>query len=274
MMMKDGKSWFTKITDAIMREPQDKDELIESLRDAYTRELMDKDSLTMIEGVLAISQMQVRDIMIPKAQATMITEKDKLKDIVTMTIASGHSRFPVTNEKRDEVIGILLAKELLPFTIGIKKNFEINDLLRPVLFIPESKRLDILLKEFKQNKNHMAIVADEHGGIAGLITLEDILEQIVGQISDELDPEDKKNHITEIEDGKYLVQAQTTVAEINDYFQVNLDSEEMDTIGGLVLKEKGYMPSIGEVVKIPPFSIIVTHADQRKLHLLELSIKK
>lgn len=264
-------NWLNKITDALMREPQDKEELIEILRDAYERKLMDKESLTMIEGVLQISQMQVRDIMIPKAQATFIVESNKLKEIIPTIINSGHSRFPVLDNNHTEVLGILLAKEILPYLNG-KDKFKLEDVLRPVTFTPESKRLDTLLKEFKQNKNHMAIVANEHGGMAGLITLEDILEQIVGQIEDESDPEEPKNYITKASNNTYIVNAQTPVLEFNSYFNTNLDSEAMDTIGGLVLKSKGYMPTKDEVVHLNNLTIRVISADQKMLKLLEVTV--
>lgn len=271
-MSTEHKSWLDKISDVLMREPQDQEELLTLLRDAHERNLLDKDALTMIEGVFQVAQMQAGDIMVPKAQTIMIEESNKLKDIIPTITSSGHSRFPVMNKDHTEVMGILLAKELIAYATDSKKKFKLSDILRPAVFIPESKRLDVLLKDFRQNKNHMAIVADEHGGIAGLVTIEDVLEQIVGQIEDEFDPVEHKNNITIVNETTFLVKAQTPIEEINDYFQVSLDNKEMDTIGGLVLKEKGYLPTTGETVKISSFTLKVIRTDNRKLNLLELSV--
>jgi len=267
-MSDDHKSWIDKIGDALSREPQDRDDLLELLHDAHQRGLLNRDAMAMIEGVLQVSHMQVRDIMIPKAQMVMIESESQLKDIINTIAESGHSRFPVLSEDHEEIIGILMAKALV--THRQRSNFDINSLIRKATFIPESKRLDVLLKEFRLNKNHMAIVIDEYGGVAGLVTIEDVLEEIVGEIEDEYDNDDSNALIRQVNDQEYLVQAQTNIEDINAYFKLKIQAEDIDTIGGLVLKQTGYVPKQDEIIILPDFEVRIVKADERKIQLIKL----
>lgn len=254
---KDGKakSWFGKLGQLLQSEPQDRDQLLEVLRDAQQNELLDGDALSMIEGVMQVSEMQVRDIMIPRSQMVVVELDNTPEQTLPVVIASAHSRFPVVGESRDEVLGILLAKDLLPMFIqqnGDETRLNIRDLLRPAVFIPESKRLNVLLKEFRASRNHMAIVVDEYGGVAGLVTIEDVLEQIVGEIEDEHDFEDDL-YILKHEDGQHIVKAITPVEDFNEHFGTELSDEEFDTIGGLVMNAFGHLPKRGESIELGNF---------------------
>lgn len=267
------RSWLERLSYALLREPQDREQLITLLRDAQQRQLLDEHALGMIEGVLQVSEMQVRDIMIPRPQMVVITEKNTSKELLSIVIDSGHSRFPVIGDHRDEVIGILLAKDLIP---SLSKNniqeIKIRDISRPVLFVPESKRLDMLLQEFRLKHHHMAIVIDEYGGIAGLVTIEDVLEQIVGEIEDEHDI-DEEGFIKKHSETSYILKAITPLDEFNHYFKMNLNDNEFNTIGGLVLKEFGHLPKRGESIIINNFRFRVLRADNRRIHLLRLTLK-
>ena len=265
------RSWFERLSQVLLGEPQDREHLKEVLRDAEHRNLLDADALAMIEGVLQVSELRVRDIMIPRAQMVCVERDAPLEDSLKRIIESGHSRFPVVGESRDEVVGILLAKDLLVYTAGMEKDFHIRDILRPAVFIPESKRLNILLKEFRANRNHMAIVVDEYGGVAGLITIEDVLEQIVGEIADEHDV-DEGTYIKDHGGNHYTLKALTPIEEFNEYFGTEFSDSEFDTIGGLVMSEMGHLPQPGEMVEIGPFIFKVLHADSRRLHLLEMEV--
>jgi magnesium and cobalt transporter len=267
------RSWLERLGQAISGEPQDRGDLLEILRDAQRRNLLDADALHMMDGVLSVSEMQARDIMIPRSQMTVVERDAPLPEFLPVIIASAHSRFPVIGENRDEVIGILLAKDLLPY-VGEKEGaFNIRDLLRPALIIPESKRLDMLLKEFRSSRNHMAVVVDEYGGVAGLVTIEDVLEQIVGEIEDEHDIEDEDD-ILPAAKGHWSVRALTTIEDFNDYFNSSFSDEEFDTIGGLVMNGFGHMPRRGERIEMNGFSFSVLRADNRRLYLLEVSRSK
>lgn len=268
------KTWLERLSQALLREPQDREQLVKLLRDAEQRHLLDAQALTMIEGVLQISEMQVRDIMIPRAQMVFINHVLPLHKFLPQVIESGHSRFPVIGEDRDEVIGILLAKDLLPYhNDEQKKHFNIKDILRPSMFVPESKRLDILLQEFRRNRNHMAIVVDEYGGVAGLVTIEDVLEQIVGEIEDEYDIDDEA-FIKKISETQYTIKALTPIEEFNEYFAVLFDDREFDTIGGIVMHAFGHLPKRGETIVIDNFRFKVLSADNRRIHLLRMQIRK
>lgn len=266
------RSWLERLTNLLIREPQDREQLMNVLRDAEERDLLSSEMLSMIESVLQVSEMQVREVMVPKSQMIVIEKDTSLETILPMVIESGHSRFPVLDTDGEDVIGILLAKDLLRYYF--KKNipeFKMDEILRPVKFVPQSKRLDILLREFRVNRNHMAIVIDEYGHVAGLVTIEDVLEQIVGDIEDEYDigEEDKiKKH----DDVTYTVKASTPIEEFNEYFGSDLKTDEYDTIGGLLLKGFEHLPKRGETIKIDRFRFKVLHSDNRRIHLLEVKL--
>jgi len=266
------RSWLDRLSQAFSAEPRNRQDLIELLRDAQQRHLLDADALVMIEGVLEVSEMQVRDIMIPRSQMVVVERDAGLHQILPIITESAHSRFPVIGENRDEVIGILLAKDLLPYFMdGGETGFNVRDILRPAVFIPESKRLNVLLKEFRASRNHIAIVVDEYGGVAGLVTIEDVLEQIVGEIADEHDVEDEL-FIMKHSDSRFTVKALTPVEEFNEYFGMAFSDEEFDTIGGLVMREFGHLPRRGETRQIGRLRFKVLHADSRRLHLLQLTV--
>jgi len=266
------RSWLDRLSQAFSAEPRNRQDLIEILRDAQQRHLLDADALVMIEGVLEVSEMQVRDIMIPRSQMVVVERDAGLHQILPIITESAHSRFPVIGENRDEVIGILLAKDLLPYFMdGGEAGFNVRDILRPAVFIPESKRLNVLLKEFRASRNHIAIVVDEYGGVAGLVTIEDVLEQIVGEIADEHDVEDEL-FIMKHSDSRFTVKALTPIEEFNEYFGMAFSDEEFDTIGGLVMREFGHLPRRGEVRQIGRLRFKVLHADSRRLHLLQLTV--
>jgi magnesium and cobalt transporter len=271
---KNTRSWLERLSQALLREPQDREQLVNLLRDAEQRNLLDAQALSMIEGVLEISQIRIRDIMIPRAQMVVIEQDSTLEEFLPNVIESGHSRFPVINENRDEISGILLAKDLLRFSSLIAKTqFNILDVLRPALFVPESKRLDKLLQDFRRTHNHMAIVVDEYGGVAGLVTIEDVLEQIVGDIEDEYDI-DEETFIKQLSPTQYTIKALTPIEDFNEYFKSNLSDAEFDTIGGLVMGEFGHLPKRSETITIDGFRFKVLNADSRRIHLLRLTIKK
>lgn len=263
------RSWLERISQVFAGEPQDREQLIELLRDAEQRNLLDLDALAMIEGVMQVSELRVRDIMVPRSQMEVVERDAPLEQNVRVITESGHSRFPVIGESRDEVAGILLAKDLIPYLANRDMNFDIREVLRPAVFIPESKRLNVLLKEFRASRNHMAIVVDEYGGVAGLITIEDVLEQIVGDIDDEHDT-DEAAHIRAHGEGRYTLKALTAIEDFNEYFGTQLSDEEFDTVGGLVTNRFGHLPKAGEEVAFDGFCFKVLHADRRRVHLLEL----
>ncbi|OGT30891.1 MAG: magnesium/cobalt efflux protein [Gammaproteobacteria bacterium RIFCSPHIGHO2_12_FULL_35_23] len=267
------KTWLERLSTVFNGEPKDREALIELLRDAVDRQLLTAELLAMIEGVMQVSEMQARDIMIPRMQMTVIKADSTLDDILPIISESGHSRFPVVGENRDKIIGILLAKDVLKYVFNDKAgNFDINNIIRPTAFVPESKRLDSLLRDFRRTRNHLAIVVDEYGGIAGLVTIEDVLEQIVGEIEDEFDLEEDQEFIRKHNDLNYTVNALTTIEEFNEYFSADLSDEDFDTIGGLVLHKLGHMPKRGETTKIGPYHFTVLNADSRRIRLLRMTI--
>lgn len=268
------KSWLDRISGMLHREPQDRSQLMELLRHAVSKEIMDLDALTMIEGVLQVSEIQVRDIMVPRSQMVVVDQDSPPREFLPIMIESQHSRFPVIGENRDEVIGILLAKELLRFTFSDEEDFNIRSVLRPALFIPESKRLNVLLKEFRLNRNHMAIVVDEYGGISGLVTIEDVLEQIVGEIEDEYDIDDITTFIRKLSDDLYTVKALTPIEKFNEYFDTDFSDEDFDTIGGVVMQHFGKLPKKGDSIQIGDCNFKVLHADNRRIRLLRVTLPK
>ena len=264
-------SWFRRLANSITGEPRDLDELAAILVEARERGLIDADVLQMLESVLEVSEIQVRDIMVPRSQMVVINRDEPVEKILPVVIESGHSRFPVVGEDRDEVQGILLAKDLLRFFVEDQPDdFDIKECLRPAVFIPESKRLNVLLKEFRVTHNHMAIVVDEYGGVSGLLTIEDVLEQIVGDIGDEYDV-DESEGIRKEADRSWTVPALTRIEDFNQAFGTRFSDEEYDTIGGLILQELGRMPRRGEAVQIGGLELKVTRADRRRIETLRVT---
>lgn len=262
-------SLLERISAFIMREPEDREQLIELLHSAHERNLLDADALAMIEGVLQVSELQARDIMVPRSQMDVIDVSESPDKFIPFVIQTAHSRFPVTAGNKDDILGILLAKDLLRYYAG-EEEFDVRDMLRPAVFIPESKPLNVLLKEFRKNRNHIAIVVDEYGGVAGLVTIEDVLEQIVGDIEDEYDFDEVEDNIVQDKAGQYRVKAVTEIDDFNEKFGTDFSDEEFDTIGGLVLKRFGRVPKRGEQVIMEGFTFKVVRADSRRLHLLEV----
>jgi magnesium and cobalt transporter len=268
------RSWLERLSHALLGEPRDREELIRLLRDAEQRQVLEADALAMIEGVLQVSRLRVRDVMIPRAQMVVVERDATLDQMLPVVVESAHSRFPVIGENRDEVVGILLAKDLLAYCAdGRRQAFNVRDILRPAVFIPESKRLNVLLRDFRTKRNHMAIVVDEYGGVAGLVTIEDVLEQIVGEIADEHDV-DEDSYIVRYEEGVYRVKALTPIEDFNEYFGSGFGDEEFDTVGGLVLQGFGRLPAVGESLVLGAFQFKVLHADSRRVHLLEVRVSK
>ncbi len=264
-------SWLERLAKALIGAPSDRKQLLETLRGAQRQNVLDSDVLSMIEGALQVSDMQVRDIMIPRAQMETLDDTDTLEEMLPTIIESGHSRFPVISERKDTVVGLILAKDLLRYLAdGGRRAFVLKDILRPAVFIPESKRLNVLLSDFRRKRNHMAIVVDEYGAVSGLITIEDVLEQIVGEIDDEHDIDEVENAILAQDDNRFTVKALTPLEEFNEYFGTHFDEEEFDTVGGLVVKHFGHLPAKGETVVIDGLEFRVLKADARRVQLLEV----
>ncbi len=264
-------SWLRRLVESLSGEPRDLEQLSDVLADAKDRGLIEADVLSMMEGVLQVSAIQVRDVMVPRAQMVVVQREDPPEKILPVVIESGHSRFPVVGEDRDEVVGILLAKDLLRhFAEDSNAAFDIRECLRPAVFIPESKRLNVLLKEFRNSHNHMAIVVDEYGGVSGLLTIEDVLEQIVGDIGDEYDVDEVEGIRKEAE-RTFAVPALTRIDEFNDVFETRFSDEDADTIGGLVLHELGRMPRRGEAIELGGLELKVLRADRRRIETLRVT---
>ncbi len=262
----DKPTWLERLSNFLLREPEDREQLIALLHSAFERNLMDGDALSMIEGVLQVSEMQVRDIMIPRAQMDVIDIAEPPEQFIPFVIETAHSRFPVVDKEKDDVIGILLAKDLLRYYAG--EEFDVRDMLRPAVFIPEAKRLNVLLKEFRASRNHIAIVVDEYGGVAGLVTIEDVLEQIVGEIEDEFDYDESEDNIFTDAQGRFRVKAHTEIADFNEALGAAFSDEDYDTVGGLVIHKFGRLPKRGEHVAIAGLKFTVLRADSRRLHSL------
>src|SRR3954467_1399833 len=250
-----------------MRAPSDREQLLELLHAAYSRNLLDADALSIIEGALNVSEMQVRDIMIPRAQVDFIDLHDPVESFIPRVISTAHSRFPVIDQNRDDVIGVLLAKDLLRHYAG-EEDFNVREMLRPAVFVPEAKRLNVLLREFRASRNHMAIVVDEYGGMAGLVTIEDVLEQIVGEIEDEYDFDEASDNILPEQGGRYRVKALTQIADLNAALSTKFSGETPDTVGGLVIAHLGRLPKRSETVTIEGVRFQVLRADSRRVYTL------
>ncbi len=273
-------SWFERLGQIFHSAPKDRASILEVLKTAQENALINQEVLTMLEGVFQIADMQVRDIMIPRSQMVVVQEDMSAQDVLAIMIESAHSRFPVAGDNLDDIEGILLAKDLLPFLLEqmntgkVLSRFDLKDILRPSVVVPESKRLDVLLKEFRDNRNHMAIVVDEYGSVAGLVTIEDVLEQIVGEIEDEHDIDEEDDYIKAHSDSQFVVKATTPIGEFNKYFECDLSDEEFDTLGGLILQAFGHMPIRGETTRIEQFQFKVISADTRRVKLLNMDILK
>ena len=263
-------SLLERLSALLSREPEDRDELLALLHSAFDRNLIDADALTIIEGALQMSDMQVRDVMVPRAQMDCVHLDDPIDVIANFAIDTAHSRFPAIGDGKDDVAGILLAKDLLRYFAG--REFDLRDMLRPAVFVPESKRLNVLLREFRVSRNHMAIVVDEYGGVAGLVTIEDVLEQIVGEIDDEHDDAPGTvQQIAELPDGSFRIDALTAIEDFNARFDASLSDAEYDTIGGLVVAAMGHLPESGEELDLDRFHFRVMQADARRVHVLQMT---
>ena len=265
-------SWFSRLKQFLQGEPQNQEELVNLLRDAQIRSLINSETLAMIEGTILFSKMRVRDIMLPRNQMVCIKQNEKYSDIINTVTQTGHSRFPVTDENGDEIIGILHAKDLLRYHATNTSSFDLLDICRQAAFVPEGRRLDSLLSEFRSSKYHMAIVADEYGEVSGFVTIEDIIEQIIGDIEDEFDI-DEEAYIKSHGDGHYIVKAHTPIDEFNEQMHTQFSDETYDTIGGIVMNSFGYLPKRGEIVTIADLEFKIINADARRINLLEC-IKK
>lgn len=267
------KTWLEKITQAFAHEPKNRQELLEILREAHQNKLLDSEALAIVEGAIQVADLQVRDIMVPRSQVISIKADQSPREFLPAIIGAAHSRYPVVGESLDEVIGVLLAKDLLPLILKDEHHsFDIKDLLRPATFVPESKRLNVLLREFRANHNHMAIVIDEYGGVAGLVTIEDVLEQIVGDIEDEFDIDKEDDNILRVRDGvrgpRWRVHAITEIEQFNEALGTELAEDAVDTVGGLVVTRLGRVPHKGEEFDIGPLHFQVLRADARRVHML------
>ena len=259
-------SLLERLSSLLLREPEDRDQLIALLHGAFERRLLDAEALSMIEGVLQVSETQVRDVMIPRSQMDMLDVAESPEKFIPFVIETAHSRFPVFEDNRDNVIGILLAKDLLRFYA--EEEFNVREMLRPAVFVPEAKRLNVLLKEFRANRNHIAIVVDEYGGVSGLVTIEDVIEQIVGDIEDEYDFDETEDNILVDRSGRYRVKAVTEIGDFNNHFGTAFSDKDYDTVGGLVMGRFGRLPKRGEAIVIDGFGFQVLRADSRKIHAL------
>ncbi len=260
-------SLLERLSALLLREPEDREELVRLLRSAYQKNLLDADALSIIEGALTVSETPVRDVMVPRARMYVVDINEPIESFVPQVIATAHSRFPVIDQNRDDIIGILLAKDLLRYYAD-EEGFNVREMLRPAVFIPESKRLNVLLREFRASRNHMAIVVDEYGGVAGLVTIEDVLEQIVGDIEDEFDFDEASDNILLESSGRYRVKALTQIADFNTAFGTRFSDDEYDTIGGMIIAHLGRLPRRGETIVLEGMRIQVLRADSRRVYTL------
>jgi len=259
-------SLLERLSNLLLREPEDREQLVALLHSAYERNLLDADALSMMEGVIQVSERQVREIMIPRAQMDVIDISQPPEEFIPYVIETAHSRFPVTDGDKDNIIGILLAKDLLRYYAG--EEFDVRDMLRPAVFVPESKRLNVLLRDFRSNRNHIALVVDEYGGVSGMVTIEDVLEQIVGDIADEYDFDEDEDNIIRQDDAHWRVKADTEIEDFNEVLGTDFSDEDCDTIGGLVLKSAGQLPKRNDRIQIGEWQFTVLRADSRRLHSL------
>lgn len=265
------KSWLDKLAQAFSSEPKTRDDLVDILHVAHRNQIINDEALEIIEGALTVSDQQVREIMVPRSQMVVVNYGASPAEFLPAVIESGHSRFPVVGESTDDLKGVLLAKDLLYLVLHRTESFRFDEVIRPASIVPESKRLNVLLREFREQRYHMAIVVDEYGGVAGLVTIEDILEEIVGDIEDETDEDEESSSIRENTDqGSYIVEALTPIEAFNDYFDSQLPDDEFDTIGGLVMRACGRMPQVGDRVRIHQFDFTILEGDRRKVRLLEM----
>jgi len=265
-----ARSWLGRLAHIFSSTPATRDDITEILRSAYDDKVIDSEALEIMEGALSVADQQVREIMVPRSQMTVIPETADIEEILALVTESKHSRFPVIGESIDDIKGVLLAKELLPLLLTGKDNFAISDVIRPANIIPESKRLNVLLKEFREQRYHMAIVMDEYASVAGLVTIEDILEEIVGEIEDETDLEEQ-HPIQRQEDASYQLPALTTIEEFNAFFNTGFNEDDFDTIGGLVIQAFGHLPKVGEEVSLDTYNFTVIAGDERQIHQLALN---
>lgn len=263
------QGWLERIFSTFAGKPQNQKQLVDLLKNLQSHELIGADELFMIEGVLQVSDMQVRDIMIPRGQMTVLEHSSSIAEIIEIITESGHSRFPVIDDDKDDVVGILLAKDLLQLSVDSTEQFEFNEYIRPASFIPESKRLNVLLKEFRQNRSHIAMVVDEYGGVSGLVTIEDVLEQIVGKIDDEHDEDDEVD-IQHHGKNRYTVRALMPLQDFNDYFKTDFTNDEIETIGGYLLGHIGHLPERGELLALENLTFKVLSADSRHVHFYQV----
>lgn len=267
-------SWMRKLGRALSGEAQDRDDLVVLMREALERGVIDTDAMQMLEGVLGVADLQVRDIMVPRAQMVAVRRDEPVEKLLPIIIESGHSRYPVIDDDRDDVVGILLAKDVLRlFAAGQDAEFDIRECMRPVVVVPESKRVNVLLREFRRSRNHMAIVVDEYGGVAGLVTIEDAIEQIVGEIDDEFDV-DEDHNIRREADRQFVVRGATPIDEFNEYFGTELSDEEFDTIAGLVMKQLGHLPRRGDSLVMAGMELRVMRADRRRVDTFKLTTSR
>jgi magnesium and cobalt transporter len=267
MAAKDGNTtgrWLKRFTQTLSGEPQDREDVLAQLREAGERGVIDAEALLMLEGVLEVAELQVRDIMVPRGQMVFVRRDWTPDRILPVVVESGHSRFPVMDEDRDDIVGVMLAKDLLKLFAAGEERFDIREYMRPVVFVPESKRLNVLLKEFRRNRNHMAMVVDEYGGVSGLVTIEDVIEQIIGEIDDEFDVEEDQN-IRKEADRQFAVRGVTRLEEFNEYFGTEFSDEEFDTVAGLIMKQLGRLPRRGEALSIDGYEFRVVRGDRRRV---------
>lgn len=271
---KQDRSWLDKLLHAFSAEPKSREELLDIIKDAANNQLLDQEALSIIEGAMDVSSLQAREIMVPRSQIVAVRIDDTPQEFLPKIIESGHSRFPVIGESADDIRGILLAKDLLRLLLDNHQDFNLENILRPANIIPESKRVNVLLREFREKRYHMALVIDEYGGISGLLTIEDILEEIVGDIEDETDEEVSDDFIKRVGETDYIVKALTPIEEFNEFFGSGLSEDDFDTIGGILMQEFGHLPKRNEVATIDNFQFRVLYADNRQIHLLRLTVNK
>jgi magnesium and cobalt transporter len=263
------QKWLERLTHFLLREPENRGELVEIMHSAFERHLLDADALGMIEGVLNVGDMQVRDVMVPRSQMDVIDINDTPAEFIPHVIATAHSRFPVVDGSKDNVLGIMLAKDLLRY-YAEDEEFVLREILRPVVYIPEAKRLNVLLKDFRNNRNHMAIVVDEYGGVAGLVTIEDVMEQIVGDIEDEFDEDEAEDNIVPDRRGNWRVKGVTEIGDLNEAIGSHFSAKEVDTVAGLVTLAFGYVPKRGEEIVIEDYHFLILRADSRRVHSIQI----
>ena len=271
---KQDRSWLDKLLHAFSAEPKSREELLDIIKDAANNQLLDQEALSIIEGAMDVSSLQAREIMVPRSQIVAVRIDDTPQEFLPKIIESGHSRFPVIGESADDIRGILLAKDLLRLLLDNQQEFNLENILRPANIIPESKRVNVLLREFREKRYHMALVIDEYGGISGLLTIEDILEEIVGDIEDDTDEEVSDDFIKRVGETDYIIKALTPIEDFNEFFGSGLSEDDFDTIGGILMQEFGHLPKRNEVATIDNFQFRVLYADNRQIHLLRLTVNK